>query len=471
MKIRLFALYGIAAAGLALLLSWATYRHGLLLSFDSYYYCELSKQFTTTWPDRFGNHWPFGYPILGALLGRLGIPAYFSLCCVSMVSLVALAMLAARILFADGKPIRTVPLFAVCAAPIIAVQIFGIFSELPFAAAYLALVVSIAMWPSRRSVVSACLLAILCLTLRYVGVLAFVLLGGFVLVSWRTLRTERKLGFVIACVTTAGVFAALLLAINMIRSGHLSGADRSGSPGIGAFWEQLADFGWSAPSAMVAGVLRDRIGPTTTVGRAIGFVITVGMLGLCVSAWRTPRSQFSRALALAAAVYVIGISLLRCFGTFDELWGARTFLPILVPTTFLLFQHIQSRPALSFAIAGVLLLSGCIFAVRGISRQIGGEISPAAKLLKPLLTAKDAVAINDHALTLSAYLSQPVWRQPQGSERFFVFAAKPTDRQGTPGAVDRDFNNAVSEMLSSGQWQPLLMTYPLVVLQRVPSKQ
>lgn len=470
MKPRLFVFHGTAAAGLAILLSWVAYRHGRILTFDAYYYCELSKQFTSNLPDRFGNHWPFGYPLLGALLGRMGISAYFSLCCISIISLVALGIVTARMLYSDSKPWGFLPVFAICATPIVAVQAFGILSELPFAAAYLALVVSIASWPSSRSIILSGILAIVCLTVRYVGVLAFVLLGISIITSWYTLRSERKLRATASCIVASGLFAVLLLSTNVIRTGHLSGADRSGSPGIGALGTQLADFGWSAPSALLAGGLRDRINPTSPAGRVIGTVSIIAILGLCTIAWRTPRSQFSRTLALSVVVYAIGISLLRCFGSFDELWNVRTFLPILAPTTILLFERIEQRPMLSRAIAVALIISGGVSAVRGISRQIGGDVVPAANVLKPLLTASDAVAINDHALTLSAYLRQPVRREPRGDERYFVFATKPTDRMGTPGVPTPDILHALNDMLASGNWRTLLESKSLVVLQRAQAK-
>ena len=101
----------LVAVGLAALL----YRQGPLLTFDGYHYCEFAKLYTTGWPQAFGNNWPCGFPLLGGLLGRLGLPAYQALCLVSLLSLAVLVSLGNR--FAKDLPHGALALSALAATP------------------------------------------------------------------------------------------------------------------------------------------------------------------------------------------------------------------------------------------------------------------------------------------------------------------------------------------------------------------
>jgi hypothetical protein len=465
---ELFPLSAIFAFGVGL--AAFTYRTGRMLTFDGYYYCELAKGFSRSWPDRFGNHWPFGYPLMGGLVARMGIPAYEALCLVSLVMLATLLILAARIL---GKhPFRWVVLTALAATPIIGVQLFGVLTELPFAAILLGLAVSLAHWPKRMALWTAALCAVLSLGVRYAGVITLPILAVWLISQWKVLRSTRRLGEAITACVAASAVMGLLLAINIYKSHHASGADRGPMPGFSTLAHQCMDLGWSALSALVSGGLRDRIGMDTLGGKLIGSSIFFVLCALCLRAWLRPRSPFSRPLALTTFGYLTGMAALRCIGNFDDLYNARTFLPVLFPLGLLLAEPAASSRASLLIGCALLLASGTVASVRGISRQIGGDVRTAIAPLRLQLDPGDTVAINDDAFSLAAYIPQMthrVWFEywpDELADRFLVVAAQPHDRTGNNAILSPGWTNLCTRLTGSGHYRYLVQTSSIIVLEK-----
>jgi hypothetical protein len=459
------------AFALAVGLAALTYRAGRLLSFDSYHYCELAKRFTTEWPDRFGNHWPFGYPLAGALLARCGLPAYESLVLVSCAALFLLLVTAALIL--ERYPLRILVLAALAAAPIVSVELFGILSELPFAAALLGLVFCLANWPARPALWGAAACAVAALTLRYAGVIAFAAPLVWVAWRWRSLETAGRLDEAIAAILVSLFVAGGLLALNLAKTGYLSGADRGAAAGLLALPRGLADFGWSVPSALLAGGLRDRIGLGTATGMLTGGLVFVLLAGMCLWIWLHPRTMFSRPLALVALGYSTGMGILHCIGNCGALSDARTFLPVLFPCGLLVAECLCDRQRWLAAGCAVLVLVGTAAAARGISREIGGDVRPAVPLLRTMAQPSDVVAINDHAFAVSAYVrtrTVRVWPEcwnTTGSERLLVVAAKPRNRAGDPGILDPAWSEALARSVAIGSYRYVLHEPDLIVVERL----
>ena len=459
------------AVGFALL----SYRAARQLTFDGYHYCELAKQFGAEWPDRFGNHWPFGYPLAGGLLCRLGLPAYESLVLVSTVSLFFLFAVAGKII--ATHPHRILVLASLAAAPIVAVQLLGLLTELPFAAALLGLVFFLSQWPARRALWSAAACAVLALTIRYAGLIAFAVMGVWTICRWRELRKAQRQGDIIVVWLLTLATVGGLLMINVLKTGYASGAGRGGAPGLGALPWELADFGWSVPSAMFAGGLRTLVAPSSAPGRVIGVLIFLMLAAICFWAWRQPRSGYSRPLALCVLGYATGMAVLHCIGDFDALYNARTFLPALVPAGLLVAEQLAARREWLLASCLVLLLSGGVAALRGVSREIGGDVQAALSLLRPRLAPDDTVMINDNAFSLAAYLPQRtsrVWAEYWRNDfpaRFVVICAKPTDRAGTAGQVSAAWLELSARLVASGRWKYLIKTPALIALEQLPADQ
>jgi len=444
--------------------SLCLYRNGARLGFDSYYYCELAKLYAKAWPPAFGNHWPCGYP----LLGRLGFPAFPAL---TLVSLAALAVLTG---VATGLVRERFLICALASAPIIGVQVFGAATELPFAAALVGLAAALARWPKPPALWMAAACALIALGLRYAGVIAFGVLWIWLVSDVRALRAAGKLTHASIAVASATVVAAGLLLWNLRATGHLSGADRAAREGLG--WNSLpghlADFGWSLPSALMIGGVRDRIGFGGT-GQAIGWGVAIAGGLFCAWSALRPRRSWVRPFAFVALGYGGGMVILRSIGSFDALYNARTFLPLIFPMGLMLAGQCPARISwLAPGAAGIIFIAAAASAVRGLSQQIGGDVRLAVPILKARLNPGDGVQVNDFALSLTADIRQRVYRawpeyQTQiPHQRFLVVSAEPVDRSGTPGRVDPAWLNLCDRLVAQGTHRWLLRTPGLLVLER-----
>lgn len=456
------------AALLAAVLTLATFRFGRLLTFDGYYYCEFAKQFAAQWPDRFGYHWPVGYPVAGALLARIGVPAYVALVGISFAALLALLAVATRMTRPDA--LRGVVVLAIAAAPIVAPQWGGVLTELPFAAAWLGLAWCLARWPAAGAIWSASTLAVVALSIRYAGIIALAVIAVWIATSWPRLARRRvhALGaWASACGVTLG-----LLALNIARTGHASGAGRGVSLGLGALPAQFADFGWSVASALLAGGVRDRIGPASTAGLLAGGAMCAGVFALCAWSWLRPRSEFSRPLALVTGGYVTGMAVLRCIGEFDALYNARTFLPVLAPVLLMLRERLGDRRRLALVVLMPIIITGAIAAARGLSRQISGDVRAVIPAIRERILAGDQIAVNDDAYSVSAYFAQPAirallgnWRS-HATERFVVAAGKPTRRDGAGAVCPPDWAEACAQLVAAGRYRYLVQQPDIIALER-----
>lgn len=458
----------ITSAGLALL----AFRQGPLLTFDGYHYVEFTKSFATAWPDRFGNHWPFGFPLLGSLLVRLGVPSYPALLILSSLALAGWLLFTGLILPPQLRW-RGFLLVAFGSAPIVAAQLAGVLTELPFATALLGLIFSFAYWPSRRALWASAGCAVLALGIRYVGLIALVAFSCWGLVQWRTLRQAGRLGTALLAWASAAGVSLGLLALNVVKSGYASGAERGHPAGLRDFPAQFSDFGWSLPSALVAGGIRDRIGAETAPGLALGAFFSIFILAWCAEGWLRPRSIFSRPLALVGGGYATGMMVLHCIGDFDALHNGRTFLPVLAPLGLLLCERLAVAGRWLFCGGALIVASGTIAAGRGISRQINADVHDALPPLRRTLAPGDAIAINDNAFTVAAYFSQPVIRASSElwaahpNERFLVAAGAPLTRDGRGGVCPPEWAALAAELNRSGRYRYLLQTSNLLVLERI----
>ena len=464
-------LLALAATLLGASLSLLLFRHGRLLTFDAYHYCELTKQFAEAWPDRFGNHWPFGYPLAGSLLVRAGVPGYLALVAVSLTAFYFLNLLTAHLL--NNHPNRVWIVLTLAMTPIIGTELLGVLTELPFALALVGLVVSLAEWPSRRALWTSTAWAVVALSIRYAGVIALAALVTWLLIRIRLLRATNRLWEAFSATLAAGLVSSGLLFLNVVKSGHASGAERGNPPGLGALPAQIADFGWSAPSALVAGGVRDHFSLNAWPGVAIGWLIFSALTALCILAWFRPCSRFSRPLTLVALGYCFGMCVLRCVGDFDALYNARTFLPAIVPLAVLLAERLAQQRSAALLLCAALAGTGILAAVRGISHEIGGNVQLAVAVLKEHLKSTDNIAINDHAFTVSALVPQRTRRTWIGNwdktsaERFMVISGEPLNRAGDTSAIDEIWRTWADRLVANGHCRYLLNQPTLVVIERI----
>jgi hypothetical protein len=400
----------------------------------------------------------------------MGLPAYPALVVVGALGLFTLLAGAARMIPAGRR--RTAALLGIAAAPIVAIELGGILTELPFAAAWLGLAFSLAHWPRRWALWSAGGCAIGALALRYAGGIALALLPAWTLACALDLRRARQLRAALACCLAAGCAAAGLLAWNIVRSGHASGAGRGAPDGLRGLLPHAADFGWSAPSALLAGGIRDAIGPHSVAGIAAGLLLFFGLAAGCGWFWCKPVSAFTRPLALTTLGYAVGMVALRCVGNFDLLYNARTFLPILAPALLLFAERPEWRPAFVSVLCGGIVVSGMVSAARGISGQIAADIRPAVAPVRARIAPGDEIALNDDAFSMSAYVAQRTFRifaaylRSDPAARFLVLAGRPQDRAGHIAPVDPAWSEYAERLTASQRYQYLVRERHLLVLER-----
>ena len=460
----------LTAVGMAALL----YRQGPLLTFDGYHYCEFAKLYTTSWPQAFGNHWPCGFPLLGGLLGRLGLPAYAALCLVSLLALTVLVLLGNR--FAKDLPHGAFALSALAATPVIGVQLFGNLTELPFAAALLGLATALTAWSRRAAWWGAATCALLALSFRYAGVIAYAALWIWLVLHARRLREGGLLGSAVTALVFSTLIAAGLLLWNLRVTSHLSGAPRDAAENLGlAAWpSHVADLGWSPFSALMLGGLRDRVGGSSSSGQWLGTLFSLTLAILCLWGWAKPRFPWVRTLAFLAFFYGAGMTVLRSVGAFDPLYNGRMLLPALFPLGLVAIAQFSGRwPRLVAGACAVLLAAGLASAARGLSREIAGDVRAAVPLLRDRLRDGDGVQINDQAFSLAAYLPQRTfrtwpesWREDE-AQRFMVVAAEAVDRRGTPGPLPAAWRTLAGQLVARGTHRWLLDTPSLMVLERL----
>ncbi len=450
------------------------YRAGRLISFDGYHYCEFAKIYTSTWPTAFGNHWPCGYPLLGGLLGRLGLPAYEALTLVSIVSLAGLLFLSARLL--AGVPFNRGLVVALAVMPIVSMQLLGVLTELPFAFAWLALVVALADWERPAAWWWAGAAAVAGLALRYAGGLGLIVLWAWLLLKARPLQGRSALANAAAATVATTLLSIGLLYWNWKATGHFSGAPRAaeGNPSLMTWLHQVADIGWSPVGALGLGGVRHWTGEGL-VTLIIGGIVTLGILGICLSGWHTPRRPWAPALALGLLVYWFGMTILRTVGGFDPLFNARTTMPAVFPITILAVIQLPS-PRRQRAFAGTLVVGLLLIAagslLRGGSREIAGDIRAALPPLRARIGPLDQIGINDHALTLTGYLRNrvvrvwPVRETGISNQRFLVIAGRPRNRSGAPETVSSEWRNFAADLVDQGRYGWLLDTPALLVLER-----
>jgi hypothetical protein len=446
-------------------------RHGIRLSFDSYYYVEYAKEFRHHPPGSFGTAWPFGWPLLGAVSGVFGLSAYHGLWAWSVVCVAGTFCLGRHLvpwermgLVGGGLLLAATGTFALTAV------VAGVLSETSFAFVLLAFARCLARWPEPRAIIGSAALALAALCLRYAGGLAFVLLAAWGLAQLGRLRAAGRLPLALLAGAAAAALAAGLLAWNWSATGTFSGYARTVP--VPSEWVGIAsDFGWSLPSLLGGLGLSHVLGFASAARLPIGLILAAGVIALGWLGWRRAAATELRALGFLVAGYTIGLIVLRCLSKFDDLYNARMFVPLLMPW-FLLVACLVPAPKIILAVCSGVLALNAGLCIRGASRQIGADVRPAVPIVE---TAQpdEIVAINDAAFTLSAHVPQAVLRTPGLRDprwrnvRYVVIAAVPLDREARHSAFQPEWSELASTLLAAGRFQERLHTPQLIVLEQV----
>ncbi len=446
-------------------------RGGVRLGFDSFYYVEYAKSFRQALPGSFGSAWPFGWPLLGSLVSHLGLSTYRALFALEVASIAVLAAIAAKGLDWEraGRVTPFLFLGAVSSTVGMVSSAAAAFSEVPFAVALLLLAATL-VWDSRWSAVAAAGCMILAFGLRYAGALTPLIALAWV---WHRRRSEPgvKVAPVVAALVASAVLMGGLLLWNREVTGHITGIPR-GHPAAATWPAVWSDFGWSLPN-LLGGFGLCRFLGFESAGRLVGgLVLTAAIILAGLRGCSRGRTALVRTCGAVVATYAVGLIGLRCVGQFDDLYNARMFVPLLVPLALVTADAVSPRILAAVGIG--LLAANFILAGRGLSREIGGDISPALAVVADTC-APQCLAVNDAGLTLAARVSSPViravgldWTVPRPQVRYLVLAGRPRDRDGTPGDVAPEWRELAVRLLAGGRYRERLRLPNLIVLEQTP---
>lgn len=448
-------------------------RHGVRLSFDSYYYVEYAKEFRQHLPQSFGTAWPFGWPLLGSVAGVLGLSAYHGLLAWSVASVAGLFLLARPLvpweqigLVGGGLLLSAMGTFAFTTV------VAGVLSETSFAFVLLAFACCLGRWPEPRAIVFSAGLALAAFCLRYAGGLAFVMLFVWGLFQLGQLRATGRLPLALLAGATASAIAAGLLAWNIAATGGLVSNHPIVRPSPTHWLGIASDFGWSLPSLLGAHGLLQVLGFTSAARLSVGLALAAGMITVGWLGWRRARRPEIRALGFLVVGYTIGLIVLRCFNEFDDLYSARMFVPLLMPCFLLGGWLVPAPKVVVAACTGVLVLNVGLCS-RGASQQVSADVRSAVSIVAAA-RSDELIAINDPAVTLSAQVTQAVVRAPGMPDprwskvRYVVIAAVPLDREGQSSVFPATGSQLVAALLASGRFQTRLHDSQVIVLEQLP---
>lgn len=473
-------LHVLAAFVLFLFLIGMAHRGGVRLSFDSYYYVEYAKEFRHRLPDCFGQSWPYGWPLLGAGGGLLGLGAYQALVATGAASVLTLLILAARFLAQQDASVLTTGLTLATGAGsfLLTVLVGGVFSEVPFAAVLLALVYSLTRWPHPAAIVASGTLALAALSLRYAGGLALPFLALWLWLDRPHLRSARRLPLAVGTLAATFALAGLLLLWNRAVTGHFSGGVPRAPVPPGEWIGIAADFGWALPTALGGFFARDLLGFGTVLRVPVGLLLlaAAGLAG-ALSAW-PGRSRVDRALGGLIVLYLAGLVTLRCHSHFDALHNGRMIFPVLFPLLLVAGRLPLPRGVFVSACALTVALNAAL-CFRGASLALNADVRAAVPLLTGV-SRPDRILVNEHARTLSAYVDGPIRligdpllfaseaKLAASPAPFVVIAARPEGRTGRAAKLAENEQLEVTRLIDAG-YQAVLTTSSLVVLRHPPS--
>lgn len=469
---------GMLVAGafcLFVVLTLIAQRGGIRLSFDSYYYVEYAKEFRHRLPDRFGQSWPYGWPLVGASGGLLGLGAYPTLVAAGGASVLVLLLLSARLLMQLGAGALDVGLTLAAGAGsfLLTVLVCGVFSEVPFAAVLLALAYTLTRWPNPGAIVMSGGLALAALSLRYAGGLALLLPALWLWTERASLRSVHRLPLALGTLVATFGLAGLLLLWNRAVTGHFYGGGLLPKVPPAEWIGVAADLGWALPTAIGGFFLRDLLGFDTILRVPFGLLLlSAAGLGGGLAA-RPGRSRIDRALGCLILVYLVGLVTLRCRGQFDALHNGRMIFPVLFP--LLLVGGRLLRPRWIFQTACVLAVAlNAVLCFRGASLALNADVRAAVPLLAGV-TRPDRILVNEHARSLSAHVEAPVRllgdpflfaseaKPDATAAAYVVIASRPEGRTGLPAPLSAADRIEINRRLDAG-YEAVLSTSSLVVL-------
>lgn len=397
----------VVVASVMLTLGFTWTRGVRVLGQDSFAYVDMVKAFARDFPDRFGDWWPYGYPVSALPLYWLGLSAFTALLLITFASFVFMLTVTGRCLPPDGNLAwrRRAIIIAVALSPVSAQLMVFDLADPFFAAALVGLAAALAHWPERWAVVAAPILALAAFGIRYAGVFTFGLIGLFAWLRWRELRAS---GVVIILAASSIVIAAItagLLWTNVRAFGHITGPQPMGESSIWSWPVHLADLGLALPAAFGSTHLVQSLQHSYRVPAMIAGLAIMGAIAmLIVSALLRPATRYTTAFAWVAGGYLVTIVTLRAVTPFPELSYPRYLFPAMFPLAILVVSHsgvARSRLVAAAAMASIVVSAG--LAARGIAPDQRTDLASVRTFLSAELRPDDVITVNLPGRHLAAY--------------------------------------------------------------------
>lgn len=444
-----------------------------VLGNDAFYYLEFAKAFKHNFPDRFGDWWPFGFPLLGTLVSYSGLSVHSSLWLVSAAAFFAMlgGLWWAWAVPPEKSRLHLVWLLAFACAPVCPLLLSTTMSEPLFSAALFGLALALGFVPQTGVIALSVGFALLAFGSRYAGVFAF---GVIPLFFWAEQKKIRTAGRVVSAglIYLVGLLIAGGLCYTNYRIfGHVTGPHPVGQERFTSWPFHLASFGWAPIGALISVQLLEHMGGIHHgLTFAIGLTSIAGMFGLFIRSWLVSPARFSRPMALLSGAYVLAIVTLRATTVFDEVSSPRTFLPIMFPGLYLLlttFPALQQSKRWLPVPLGILLI-GIVLSARGMSIAVRPDVRPARDFLAKVLQPGDTLLVDGGAASLAAYFPNkfmpiavsngghnPVWKmtsdwQPSSAD-YTVLIPKPTRSDPSNLVWDAQTSDLIREVVDRNE--------------------
>ncbi len=425
-------------------------------------------------PNRFGDWWPFGYPLIGSWLGLIGIPPFQALILVSALSF---ASVGALYTWAHGnwpKNWRTaLLLLASCSvAPAVPLLLATPMSEPLFAVLLFAMAIFLGYWPNRWAIIASMIMMLFAFCVRYAGIFCFGAVFCYAMTVRKSLIETRAAKIVLMSWLGCVLVAAALCYTNYRAFGRFTGPQPTGQESFFTLPSHLSDLGYGGLGVFFSGgaqALRDWAEEAGNLARlSVGWAFMLAVFGLLVHSWRNPTNIFVRPMALVCLAYLSSMILLRSTTPFDNLNTPRTFVPALFPIAFLVSTTHAFGKNYMFQIGVALLMAiGILLAGRGMSPAVNLDITKLANELKFQLRPHDTVAVDGRATALAARFPNAffptavdrtgvsaIWGpsslwQP-GRTNFTVFGGAPSDGKTSDGPYP-EWSTIVAAAVHNGQ--------------------
>lgn len=406
-----------------------------VLGQDSFAYVDMAKEFAYDFPNKFGDWWPYGFPLAAVPLYWAGIHPFVGLFIITVASFAFLLWLAPRSLPLEsrGGSGAVAVVAALALSPACAQLIVFDLADPFFGASLAAFAACLTQWPHRWAVIAAPVLALAAFSIRYVGVFTFGLVGLYALIEWRTLRAQRMLPPLIASSTVVGIVTAVLLWSNVRASGRITGPQPIGESSIWTWPLHFADLGLAVPAAFTSThYVQSFQHQHPTIMLIAGLIIMTSAMALVATSWLRPLSPYSRPLALVAGGYVITIVTMRATTPFPELSFPRYLFPALFPLAYLLTARPSIARSRLVAAGGALSIIVSIgLAIRGVAPDQKTDVSSARRFLTATLQPSDTLTVNLPARGLAAYFNNRFQEVGNADGHEFAWTVSPTNWQPT----------------------------------------